>query len=194
MAKSYDNQITEAEVSLAIERILIGPSSATWDPSTGRIDIGSPPANFVDLGAVVEDSPTLTITKSKFQLELGIPKALQYEAMMGVKGEMSLSIYGKSNDIAKYGAGTDIVSMGTFGTRIAYGKTTLKKFAILGVADFIDGTQVVHYFHEMSLKPDYVEAIKPDQVGMLALGFDAYSHISTIHGGERIVGERVYFK
>ena len=193
MGKSYDNTIIEAEVSLAIERVLIGPYTATWDPSTGKIDISSPPANFIDLGAVVEDSPTLNITRTKFQLELGLPKALQYEALMGVKGEMTLTIYGKSNDIAKYGTGTEIVSIGTQGTRVAYGRTSIQKFAILGVADFIDGTQVVHYFPKMSLKPEYVEAIKPDQVGMLPMGFDAYSHISTIHGSERIVGERVYF-
>jgi hypothetical protein len=194
MAKSYDNVIIEAEVSLAIERLLIGPSSATWDPSGGRIDISSPPSDFVDLGAVVEDTPALTVNRTKFQLELGIPKALQYEAIMGVKGEMSISVYGKSNDIAKFGTGTDIVSMGTFGTRIAYGKTTLTKFALIGVADFTDGTQVVHYFPSVSLKPDFAEAIKPDQVGIIAVGFDAYSHISTVHNNERIVGERIYYK
>ncbi len=193
MAKSYDNEIVEAEVSLAIERVLIGPYTATWNPSAGKIDIGTPPNGFVDLGAVVEDSPTLTITREKYQLELGLPRALQYEAIIGVKGEMTLSVYGKSNAIARYAAGTDVVTIGTFGTRVAYGKTTINKFAILGVADFVDGTQVVHYFKELSVKPEYTEAIKPDQVGIMALGFDAYSHISTIHGSERIVGERIYF-
>ena len=194
MGKSYDNEIIESEVSLAIERVLIGPYTATWDPSTGKIDISSPPEDFVDLGAVVEDTPTLSITKTKFQLELGLPKALQYEAIMGIKGEMSLTVYGKSNAIAQYAAGTDAVTIGTFGNRVPYGRTTLSKFAVLGVADFVDGTQVVHYFPTVSMKPEYVEAIKPDQVGMLALGFDAYSHISTVHGNERIVGERVYFE
>jgi hypothetical protein len=194
LGKSYDNAIIEAEVSLAIERLLIGPSTATWDPSTGKINISSPPAGFVDLGAVVEDSPTLTVTREKYQLKLGLPKALQYEAIIGVDGEMTCTIYGKSNDVAKYATGTSIVSIGTQGTRIAYGKTTLSKFALLGVADFTDGTQVVHYFKEVSLKPEYTENIRPDEVGKLNVGFDAYSHISTIHGSERIVGERVYFK
>ena len=194
MGKSYDNEIVESEVSMAIERVLIGPYTATWDPSTGKVDISSPPANFVDLGAVVEDSPTLTVTKTKYQLELGLPKALQYEAIIGVKGEMVVSVYGKSNIIAEYASGTDAVTIGTFGNRVAYGRTTINKFAILGVADFVDGTQVVHYFQKVSVKPDYVEAIKPDQVGIMALGFDCYSQISTIHGSERIVGERVYFE
>lgn len=193
MGKSYDNAITESEVSLAIERILIGPYTATWDPSLGKINISSPPSGFADLGAVVEDSPTLSITKTKYQLELGLPKALQYEAIIGVKGELAISVYGKSNAIAQYCSGTDIVTLGTFGTRMAYGRTTIKKFAVLGVADFVDGTQVVHKFQEMSIKPEYQEAIKPDQVGILSLGFDAYSQISTIHGNERIVGERIYF-
>ena len=194
MGKSYDNTIITAEVSLAIEALLIGNSTLTWDPSTGKINMDTPPTGFTRLGAVVEDSPTLTIRRDKFMLKLGVPKALQFEAVIGVDGEFSCTIYGKSNDVAKYAFGTDIVSLSTFGTRIAFGKTTLNKYALLGVADFTDGTQVVHYFKEVSIKPEVSENLRPDDVGKIPMGFDCYSHISTIHGSERIVGERVYFK
>lgn len=191
---SYDNAITTAEVSMTIERLLIGTYlSATFDPSTGKVNISSPPAGFEDLGAVVEDTPTVTIRREKFQLKLGLPKALQYEAVIGVDGEIACTIYGKSNDIAKYAYGTDITSIDTFVTRIAFGRTTVNKYAILGVADFVDGTQVVHYFPEVSIKPEVTENLRPDDVGKIPMGFDAYSHISTIHGDERIVGERFYF-
>lgn len=191
MGKSYDNTIVVSEVSLAIERVLIAPYPATWTP--GKVDIGSPPTNFVDLGAVVEDTPSLKVTREKYQLSLGIPKALQYEAVIGVTGEFAVQVLAKSNDVVAKALGVDIVTITTIGSRVAFGKTTIKKYAVMGVADFTDGTQVVHYFPECSVKADYTEEQRPDAAGKVTFGFDAYSHISTIHGNERVVGERFYF-
>lgn len=189
MGKTYDNEIVTEEVSLSIERVLIAPSTQTWTPA--RIDMDALPSGFSDLGATVEDSPTLTVTREKYQLKLGLPKSLQYEQIIGLDGEFGCVIYGKSNDLVAQALGVDVVTMAG-GTRIAFGKTTIKKYHILGVADFVDGTQVVHDFPEVSVKGEYTENIRPE-APQLAFGFDCYSFLSTIHGGERIIGERFYF-
>lgn len=190
MGKSYDNTIVEEEVSLAIEGLLLAPEDTAWTPA--KIDIGSPPTGFVNLGAVVEDSPTITVTKEKYQLILGLPKALQFEAIIGVAGEASWQVYAKSNDIARRALGVDIVTI-SGGTRVPLGTTQLNKYSILGVADLVDGTQIVHSFPEVSAKAEFTEEVRPDDACKLTLGFDAYSYISTIHGDDRIVGERFYF-
>lgn len=193
MAKSYDNAIIASEVSLGIERLLVAPSTVGWNPTGGKIDIASPPSGFQDLGAVVEDSPSLTVTREKYQLELGLPRALQFEAIVGVKGEMGVKVWGKSNDIVRRALGVDIVTISTIGSRAPFGTTVINKLALLGVADFVDGTQVVHYFPEVSVKAEYAETIRPDAAGQITFGFDCYSHISTVHANQRVVGERVYF-
>lgn len=196
MAKTYDNEIVEEEVSLAIERLLVATSANTYDPETdGKIDIATPPTGFVDVGAVVEDTPVLTVTREKYQLRLGIPRALQYEQIIGVDGQFVCTVWAKSNDIVAKALGVDIVActIATNVTRVPFGRTTINKYAIIGIADFVDGTQVVHYFNEVSVKPEYSENIRPDEAGRVVMGYDCYSHISTIHGDERIVGERFYF-
>ena len=196
MAKTYDNTIVEEEVSLAIERLLIANSTNTYNPETdGKIDIDTPPTGFTDVGAVVEDSPTLTVTREKYQLRLGLPRALQYEQIIGVDGEFAVVVWAKSNDVVAQALGVDAVTctIATNVTRVPFGRTTIKKYGIIGIADFVDGTQVVHYFDEVSVKPEYSENIRPDEAGRIMMGFDCYSHISTIHGDERIVGERFYF-
>lgn len=194
MGKTYDNTIIEAETSLGIERILVADHPASWDPSTGKIDYSFPPAGFTDLGAVVEDTPAVTVTREKFQLKLGLPKALQYEQIIGVEGGIIATIYAKTNDVVEKALGVAKVDISTLGDRIPFGGTSIHKFAVLGVADFVDGTQVVHHFPECSVKPEFVENVRPDDAGKISLGFDAYSFISTIHNDERVVGERVYFE
>lgn len=193
MGKTYDNEVIEAETSLGIERILVADHPGNWDPSTGKIDHGSPPAGFTDLGAVVEDTPAVTITREKFQLKLGLPKALQYEQIIGVDGSIVATVYAKTNDVVEKALGVSKVSISTIGDRVPFGGTTVKKYSIIGMADFVDGSQVVHHFPEVSVKPEFVENVRPDDAGKVAVGFDAYSFISTIHNNERVVGERVYF-
>lgn len=192
MAKSYDNAIIVTEVSLAIEALLVADFGKTY-AGTAKVDIGTPPDGFTNLGAVVEDSPTLTVTREKYQLKLGLPKALQYEQIIGLDGEFVIAVWAKTNAVVASALGVDIVTITTIGSRVPFGKTTIKKYALLGVADFVDGSQVIHYFPEVSVKPEYTENIRPDEAGRITLGFDAYSSISTIHGSERIVGERFYF-
>lgn len=198
MGKSYDNVIVAEETSLSIETLLIAPTSPgninIYDPTTGRVNISSPPAGFTLIGAVKEDTPNLMIKREKYQLKLGLPKSLQYEAIIGLDGEFKVEVYCKTNDSMKLAMGVDITSISTLGTRLPFGRTTIKHYALIGVADFVDGSQVVHYFPHASVKPEVTEAIKSNDAHMINFGYDMYSYISTIHGSERIVGERFYFK
>ena len=197
MGHSYDNVIVQKETSLSIETLLVAPSSPgnvdVFSVASGRVNIGSPPAGYVLIGAVKEDSPNLLIKKTKYQLKLGMPKSLQYEAVMELDGEFKIDVYCKTNEVMMLAMGVDISTIGTIGSRLPFGKTTMKHYALLGVADFMDGSQVVHYFPDVSVKGDVTEAIKSGDAHIINFGYDCYSYISTIHNGERIVGERLYF-
>lgn len=96
MGKTYINQINETEVSLAIQHFLIGEFGATWEPTSGRIDPASPPTGFYDLGAVVEDSPSLSVTREKFELDSGLPAVRQFEAIIGMSGTVEFSLHSYS--------------------------------------------------------------------------------------------------
>ena len=195
---SYDNTIVAAETNLSIETLLVAVNTlggpAILDPSTlTKIDIDNPPAGFVLLGAVKEDTPSLMVKRDKYQLKLGLPKALQFEAVIGVDGEFSIEVYCKSNDVVKYALGTDITSIGSLGSFLPLGTTNLKHYALLGVADFLDGSQVVHLLPDCSIKPEVTEAIKPTDANLIKFAYDCYSYISTPSGNQRIVGGRIYF-
>lgn len=196
MAKTYDNTIVSSEVSLGIEQLFIAlyTSGSAWTPA--KIDIQTLAAGgyFASAGAVVEDTPTLTVTKEKYQLSLGLPKALQYEAVIGVQGSFAISVWAKSNTVAALAAGVDIQTIGvTGGTRMPFGRTTIRRYALLGITDFVDGSQVVHYFPDATVMSEMTEEIRPDEAAKIAFSYDMRSYISTIHGSERVIGERFYF-
>ncbi len=79
-------------------------------------------------------------------------------------------------------------------TRLAFGTSIINRFHLLGVADFIDGKQVIHQFPKVSAFGDWVEEIKASQTGRIPVAFDAFGQTTTIFGGsELIVGERYFF-
>lgn len=92
--KTYNNSINEVEVSLGIERLLIGYYPQAWTPA--RINLASLPTGFYDLGAVVEDTPSFKVTREKFSLQTGIPKVTQYQAIVGVTGQLTASLHSNS--------------------------------------------------------------------------------------------------
>jgi hypothetical protein len=268
MGKTYTNTVEEKDVGLAIENILVAPYGTSWTPA--KVDISSPPAGFTHLGAVKEDTPNLTVTRSKFQLKTGIPQSLQYEAIMGLDGKFSIVLYSRSSRKLQYALanvapinlgvanatsvssvtsrtvvtvssaaglavdqfvvtatssaalesgqneaainsinGTDIYlyepGFGTLpggsdafasftGTRIPYGTAQLRKFTVLGVADFTDGVQVVHYMPKASGGGEMVEELQAGDVAKIPMQFDLYTTTTTLYGGsELIVGERFWF-
>jgi len=101
--KTYNNELSEKEVSLGIERVLVAPYPTTWTPA--RIDLPTMPTSFIDLGAVVEDSPVMTITREKYQIATGLPQILQYEAVTRVTGEFTFALHSHSNQKVKWALG-----------------------------------------------------------------------------------------
>jgi hypothetical protein len=78
--------------------------------------------------------------------------------------------------------------------RQAIGTSKILKYSLLGVADFIDGVQVVHYIPKCTPGEDMEEAIRPAENYRIGLMFNAFGVVSTIYGGsELIVAERFYY-
>lgn len=268
--KTYNNEIAEHEVSLAIEHLLIGPVGTTYP--TGRINISSPPAGFIRLGSVVEDSPTCSISRQKYTLSTGIPSTIQFDVVQGLSGQFSMSFYSNSPRVVRYALGgaapqmtiissTTISSIytanpwtqvgvttptnfavgdvvvigGTAVTSLAYadntaeissisgsslyfkgqglsstttigagigkvsqidlvfGTTQLPRYALLGVADFLDSVQVQHHFPKVSPVGQFTESINPSQVGVIQGSWDLFSTDGgTAWGNDLILGKRIY--
>jgi hypothetical protein len=78
---------------------------------------------------------------------------------------------------------------------MAVGGATIRYFALLGVADFLDGVQVIHKFAKVAPAEEFLEEINPTETGRTALTFNAFGTSSTSYGGssQLIVAERFYF-
>jgi len=270
----YDNTVKDQEVSLGIERFLIAPYGTTWTAT--RVNMDSVPSGFTDLGAVVEDSPTISVTREKFQLRTGIPSVIQYEAIVGLGAQVAFALHsmdarrvskalgsveavnvlrdaigtdattiasvtnasvitleGSPGTALKLGAriltaasssaafqgtnesyvssisGLDLAVTPAFastptagdyvaevgGIRIAIGTVKRLEYHVLGVADFIDGVQVVHDFQRVMPAGDWQETIQPGANTQTPLAFDARGYISSIYTGDKqlIVAERWMF-
>lgn len=277
MPRAYENLVLERDVSLGIENLFMAPYPTTFDPTTqitDVLDIGSSWPGFVWLGAVVEDTPQLTVSREKFQLMTGIPKSLQYEAITQVAGKFECSLYTISPRRTAYAlgnvdplnvtktGGTSFASINSvtnkyivtlagtpagglsvndyivtasattgiaqsvneaqvssingltivFGTpsllttpsanhflakitavKQPYGTKELRKYALVGLADFVDGAQVIHYLPKVAPGGEFVEAIRPDDVGKIPLSFDAYALSNSDYGvSGLVVGHRYW--
>lgn len=96
VTRSYANKINEAEVSLAIERLLIAYYPASWTPA--RIDLtkGSLPSGFFDLGAVAEDSPSFQVSRETFEVKTGLPRIRQFESVIDYEGTFECQLHSNS--------------------------------------------------------------------------------------------------
>lgn len=92
--KSYNNPVDVNEVHLGIEQLLIADYPQAWSP--GRINVDSPPAGFVNLGAVVEDTPTFSVERETFDLETGLPMVLQHQEVTRLSGQFTVSLHSNS--------------------------------------------------------------------------------------------------
>lgn len=195
--KSYTNAKRTNEVSLAIEKFFIGAYGASYAGT--RFDVDSPAAGFYDMGTVVEDSPTIRVTREKYQLELGIPKTIQYQTVMRVAAEIEFGIYSNTFWQAQFAfANTDLTTVATVGTATAevqyIGKCDITYYHLLGVADFYNGSQVVHEFPRVTAADDWEEAFRPDEANAMNLSFTAEGYTQTIDScSQLILGKRHYF-
>jgi len=282
--KTYENIVFDRDISLAIEHLFVGPYPTTFDPTGPITDILIPPAGFTWMGAVVEDSPSVTVSRTKYQLKTGVPKGLQFECVMEIAGKFECALYTRSNRRIQYALGgiaaqnilipagamlcgspfpssvspmgaavtsTGLCTIGDYvvtgatsaaamlsqneaqivgvtvpgaaimtwqfgtpgfpvspavgqnfykvsGIKAALGTNQLAKYAVLGVADFADGYQVIHRFDKMAPGSDWQEQIRPDDVNKTPISFDAYvtssgEYTAQGFGTQLVVGHRYFF-
>ena len=84
--RSFVNEPTAADVSIALQNILLAPEGTAYTP--GRVNVSSPPAGFIHLGAVAEDSPTVSVQRRVYRLSTGAPSVLRYQATQGIEGQV----------------------------------------------------------------------------------------------------------
>lgn len=274
MPKTYENLVFTREVGLAVENFFVAPYPTTFSP-TRVDDVFAPPSGFTWLGATVEDTPGVTVTREKFQLQTGIPKVIQFEAITAVAGRVEAMLYSHSPRKVQYSMGnvdahnlitdassaTDITSVtdnkiitltsspqedwnvGDFivttttavgslvltqneaqiasingltiavgtpgfpttptasdttvkvlGVKQPFGTNQIDTYAVLGVAEFADGVQVIHHFEKMAPAGEWTEQIRPDDVGKIPIAFDAYGLSNAEFGSSQlIVGKRYWF-
>lgn len=247
---TFTNNINEMEVSLAIEQLLIAPEGTAW--TAGRVDPDAPPTGFVNLGCVVEDTPSLTISREKFELDTGIPRIRQYEVVTGMNGVFACQLHSDSwrklqwalgnytavcsptqtvsissvtnrnvitlsttsgslpvgrqiiiaasaalaehteaieTQIAsKHSNGLDLflqptpIRTPTAGHYVyyyniasqAFGTSKNSRYALLGVADLLDGSQIIHEFRKVSPAGEIQIQITPEQNVRIPLSFNAF--------------------
>ena len=277
--KTFTNLINPVEVSLAIQRLLVADfGSGNYEPTSGRIDLDTLPTGFVDLGAVVEDTPTFSVTRTKFQLDAGLPAVRQFEAVIGLEGSFEISLHSNSWRKAQYAFGnysavssvtqittiasvtaqnvvtfantssveslvlglqfviaplvaefdkadaveTRVVSITSDGLtflldptplntivagdftgyydfqQIFHGTTAIRQSELLGVADFIDGSQVVHQFFKVTPGDEFTEEIRPTENERIPLSFNAFGvSRSDVPGAggksQLVIARRIYF-
>lgn len=269
--KSYTNQIEPTDVSLAIEALLIADYPGSFTPA--RIDLDALPSGYCDLGAVVEDTPKISVNRTKFQLDAGLPMIRQFEAVTKMEGNFEATLHSNSWRKVQFAFGNYtaassatqagsissvfstgltfvlsttpttalaigqqiiITSPGNFDkadatevriasinsdnrtitiraeTRKAFvagcvvgvysrvqqviGTNKIKYYSLLGVADFIDGTQIIHELRKVSPAESWEESFKPDANGRVPLNFNALGFRMTIDScTQLVIGLRHYF-
>jgi hypothetical protein len=197
VGRTYNQQINTNEVSLAIERFLVGLYPTSFTPA--RIDISSLPAGFLDLGAVVEDTPTVRVTREKYQLDVGLPRVRQIDQVIAVGAEISFSLYTNSWWHAQFALGnvTTIATVTTIASGAVntqyLGRSVNKYFTLLGVADFINGVQVIHEFPKVSPSGNFEDMFRPSDASKMPFTFQALGVVATIDGcTDLVVGKRHY--
>jgi hypothetical protein len=266
--KSYVNPVDLQATSIAIEKFLIGPYPTSWSPARVDLTPGSLPSGFRDLGAVVEDTPTIRVTKNKFTLNTGIPAVRQYEATIGLEGTLEFSLHAADwrklqvalgnltaissatlmssilsvTNASVISVGTATTSPVTIGDQVVfstaadvdaidtaetvirsivtvgnsflslyvvpalpktpttswnlyryeevrqyYGTATNREFTLLGVADFIDGWQIVHEFPRVQVGSDFERNIRPGENLRLPISFNLFAVNRTIRGNEELI-------
>lgn len=194
--KTYSNALTLHEVGLTIERFLVAAYPQTF--TAARVDMESLPTGFMDMGAVVEDTPVIRIGREKHQITTGIPRMVQYEEILGLTGAIEFSLITNSFWQAQFMLGN--VSTITTVTTIAsgsvstqyYGRAQITNYALMGVADFTNGSQVIHEFPKVSPTGDFEESLRPDTPNM-PFAFEAIGLETVVDScTELVLGKRHY--
>ncbi|GAF82357.1 unnamed protein product, partial [marine sediment metagenome] len=160
-------------------------------------DVDTPPTGFTALGAVVEDSVSVTGEREKFQLMTGIPSVEQFAAVTSMTARVEFSLHAISNTAIKYALGINTPrDVDSAGTGIAYGTTLLPYYTLIGLAHFLGGAQVIHYFEKCSPAGAWTEEIRGEENPRTPLAFDVAAYESTNYAGgtaEWVLFERFYW-
>jgi hypothetical protein len=119
---TYSNEIKKATVSLGIERLLLAPEGTAYTPA--RIDISSPPSGFIDVGAVVDDSVSVSITRDIKKLLTGIPKGPKRQWVVEIGAEVTGRFITNDNAVLEYILG-NVYKYNEFKTTVPASLTTI---------------------------------------------------------------------
>lgn len=79
--------------------------------------------------------------------------------------------------------------------RNAFGTSIVRDYTIMGVADFIDGYQLVHYFNRCQPSAEFTEQLRASQNERLNFQFDVFGvDGGATYNNELIVGERYLYQ
>lgn len=68
-----------------------------------------------------------------------------------------------------------------------WGTSRITKYQVLGVADFQDGSQVIHHFPEVVPADDFTESIQPTENGRIPINFNAFGVSKSVQGTDELV-------
>lgn len=68
-----------------------------------------------------------------------------------------------------------------------YGTATQREYTLLGVADFLDGVQIVHEFPRCQVAGDYERNIRPGENLRLPLSFNLFAVTRGVRGNDELV-------
>lgn len=277
--ESYLNPINRGglvEVSLAVEHLLIAEAGTSWAPTRVTMSNTNLPTGFRHLGSVVEDSTRLRVSRETYRLETGLPRVLQYQAVVGLAGQIVTVLHSMRPRKLQYALGNvrpvntldstiitlsstvvpthtavtlanspgsplfvgdevvvhsnastlvvsdiearvssisgatvyltspgfpDLPSTGWFFSKVfavkqPFGTSRIRQFAVLGVADFIDGMQVVHHMQKAQVGAgDIEDAFSPGQEGRVQVTLDLLGYTVSGYEGSNhlVVAERYFF-
>lgn len=74
------------------------------------------------------------------------------------------------------------------------GGRSVRYYSVLGVADFLDGSQIIHEMRKVSPANDWEESFRPDQNGMVPLSFSMLGfNVQMASCTEQVIAGRHYF-
>lgn len=275
--KTHTNEAIEEHVSIGVEQFFIAPEGTAFTATASgpdcRVDITSPPAGFLPLGAVDEDSVSVTYNREKYELIGGVLKVKQKTWVTGIGANLNFTLRdyrgkrlqymlgnGKMTNVYGTTLGTDSATVSSVVTRqqiclsvnpssiiagndIVFstassltdtynegrvstvasiaggslvtlvdtldtapvanelcaklfaqhnymGTTVNRYYALLGVADLVDGQQIQHFASKVAPMGDWTEEIRTEDHTKLPCAFEAFGEEDSQADDEVVVLRR----
>lgn len=154
-------------------------TSIASGPTSTVITLASSPANAWYVGDEIVTSSTTS----------GFATSQNFAEIVSING-LEVHFHGKGFSPAP--SANDWVGKWV-GAYVPFGTSALPQYTLIGVADFIDGQQLVHVFNKVQAAPEFVENIRASENAKIPLAFDAFGLESSTWNNELIVGVRYIF-